>query len=74
MTDISSISSSLRLTSQPKVSLESPGQQASPIQVSTESQKMEQIFQEMEQIQLALALTKDIRLTLESALRNLTPE
>lgn len=71
MTDISGISGSQRLTSQPKVSLEST-QQTPTVAASGESQEMERLSLEMEQIQHGFALIKDIRLTLESALRDLS--
>jgi len=73
MTEISSLSSPQRLTSQPKISLES-SQKLSPMQPSAESQKMEQLFQGMEQIEHAFALTKEIRLALESALNQLSQD
>ena len=71
MTDISSISGSQRLTSQPKVSLESA--QQAPVGAVGESQEMEKLSLEMEQIQHAFALIKEIRVALESALRDLAP-
>ncbi len=73
MTDISSISGSQRLTSQPKVSLES-AQQAPMAGATGESQEMEKLAFEMEQIHHAFALIKEIRVSLESALQDLTPD
>ena len=72
MTDISSISGSQRLTSQSKVSLES-AQQTTTVGATGESKEMEKLSLEMEQIQHAFALIKEIRMTLESALQDLSP-
>ena len=71
MNDISGISTH-RLSSQPKVSLES-AQQQPQIEVSKEIEEMRHFESEMEQINHAFVLMKEIRLTLESALRDLSP-
>jgi hypothetical protein len=72
MNEISGILSH-RLTSQAKVSLERV-QQHAPVEISQPLQEMNSFEIEMEKINHAFALTKEIRLTLESALRDLNPD
>ena len=72
MTDISNISGSQRLTSQPKVSLESARQTPSALDANGESQEMEKLSSEMEHVQQAFVLIKEIRVALETALRDLS--
>ncbi len=72
MNDLSGISGSQRLTSQTRVSLDS-AQTIPALETTAESQAMEKLSLEMEQMQYGLALMKEIRGALESALNDLTP-
>lgn len=72
MTDISGISSSHKLTSQPKVSLETT-QKASPMDSCSGLGEMQKIDEKMIQIERLLTLTQEIRYSLESAYRDLAP-
>ena len=71
MTDISSISGYLKLTSQSKVSLES-AELAPKIISSQETQELEKLAVEIEQLGQAFTLVNEIRVALESALRDLS--
>jgi len=71
MSDLLGMSGPQRLTSQLKVSLEATHRQI-PIEPTSEMKRIEQFAIEMEQINYAFSLVKEIRTALESALRNLT--
>lgn len=70
MSDISSISGAPKLTSQLKVSLESIQKQPE-IEMATELKEIKQFEAEMQQVNQAFALAKEIRSILESSLREL---
>lgn len=72
--EISSLSGSAKLTSKPRASMEkiSP-QQMKEVEMSQEAKEIKQLEKEMEQVQHAFALVKEIRHSLETALKNLSP-
>ena len=72
MTDLSGISGAQKLTSKPKVSLESIQKEPS-VQASSGAKEIEKFEMKMEQIDRAFALVQEIRHTLESALHDLSP-
>ena len=72
MNDISAVSGSQRLTSQTKVSLEST-QKPTQVEASIETKEIQKFEVEMEQINHAFALVKEIRQSLEAALQELAP-
>jgi len=72
--EISSLSGSNRLTSKPRASMEKVApEQSKGIEASQEMKEMKQFEVEMEQVNHAFALVKEIRQSLESALKNLSP-
>lgn len=66
--EISSLSTATRLTSKPRASME---RLASP-QEAGKVQELKQFEIEMEQMNQALALVKEIRSSLEAALKNIS--
>lgn len=72
--EISGLSGSHRLTSNPRASMEKViSDQAQEIGASHEIQEMKQFEIEMEQINHAFSLVKEIRDSLETALKKLSP-
>ena len=72
--EISSLSSSKRLTSKPRASMEKVAkEQTKAIESTQEAKEVKQFEIEMEQINHAFALVKEIRLLLKSALNDLSP-
>ena len=72
MSELSGISGPQRLTSQLKVSLESTQKQPQ-IEATTEAKEIKQFEMDMEQINHAFKLVGEIRVTIQSALDNLSP-
>jgi hypothetical protein len=71
--EISGLSVSSKLTSKPRASMESAApEQAKGIEASQKNTELRQFEVEMEQINHAFALVKEIRNTLEKALRDLS--
>lgn len=66
--EISSLSAATKLTSKPRASME----RLASSQESAKVQELKQFEIEMEQMNQALALVKEIRSSLESALKNLS--
>lgn len=72
MSDISSVSSTQKLITKPKVSLESASQTQATV-ASSSTQDIEAFEAKMEQIERGFALVQEIRASLESALQKLSP-
>lgn len=70
MTEISPLSTTSRLTSKPRVSMEATDEQ----KAIDPSPELKQFQIEMDQIDHAFALVKEIRLNLEGALKKLSPD
>lgn len=71
--EISGLSSVNKLTSKPRASMEKVAPEPSKgVEPSQETKEMKQLEIEMEQINHAFALVKEIRQSLETALKNLS--